>query len=225
MERNININSQQAENTATTTIIIIMTTSITTKEMAVDRSETIQSGKLTAKEMRTKWTPDYGKEENQPCLYALCAIMSTNRANWMKWNTYIPFDYLLIVHSWNMVNERWKIIHANQLPFEILKCWVCVCVLMCQRLSFTAGTSRLDGIFPTSFSRCSTFTAAAAQCCCCYYRHHHHHPPLWLLLLQLLLYSTVFTGFFPFVSPHHPLWLIGLYAAAHQTEEWGKTTL
>lgn len=70
------------------------------------------------------------------------AIMSTNRANWMKWNTYISFDYLRIVHSWNMVDERWKIIHANQFPVDVLNCVQHVPA----RVIFTAGTSRLDGV-------------------------------------------------------------------------------
>lgn len=71
-----------------------------------------------------------------------CAIMSTNSANWMKWNTYISFDYLRIVHSWNMVDERWKIIHANQFPFEVFKRGMRVDVLI-----FNAGVLHVFIVF------------------------------------------------------------------------------
>lgn len=68
-------------------------------------------------------SPKIFKKSNQP-IRVMHAIMWMNRANWMKWNTYILFDYLRIVHSWNMVNE---IIYANRNSMqsfqELLALW------------------------------------------------------------------------------------------------------
>lgn len=85
----------------------------------------------------SKWNADCEESTS-----TRCAIMSTNSANWMKWNTYISFDYLRIVHSWNMVDERWKIIHANQFPFEVFKRGMLVDVLI-----FNAGVLHVFMVF------------------------------------------------------------------------------
>lgn len=60
-----------------------------------------------------------------------CALeLSTNCANWMMWNTYyILFDYLRIVRSWNMVDNK----RTKNRSHESIPIWICIVVC---RLSF-----------------------------------------------------------------------------------------